>query len=418
MPRRVFLAILATSLATWMAGSVAVAQTSATRIHLPTAADAVAVAPGSQTALFGQGGIETKVPGPVTDRESVTVDLSPTGAVAGVHATQRLTVHGLGDFEIRVPGPAHRLRALPGSQEQPGLRKGAILWQGFSPGTKELGASFDLFPGVETARLPLRFSIAITANGRRVTGAEPISGPFVIRVHVVNVSAIPESIPSGAVSARAVASALDAVRRDLEAGRAPQPGVGDIPADLAVTGPTSARPVPIEAAFQIQGSFTFPAGTVTSADGAVTSDVAGGTRVALDRQVGGGQPLAFDLPIEGVAHRMRLPAFEASASAVPPSPSVVRLSGAYHPDTATMLDLLVQTLWRSARVAQYQQYVGNPDPMGPSSTSYGFRFAPPASRVATAGPGAAEGFDAMGFVALLFLLVLALSVGLVAWSRS
>jgi hypothetical protein len=420
-------ATLAVAAALAVLGSTGPVSASAgTPIHLPTRADALAFAPGSQTALFGQGGIETKIPGPVSDAEAITVDLGPTGAVAAVHAVQRLTVQGLGDFEIRVPGPARNVRALPGSQEQPGLRRGAILWQGFSPGRKELDASYDLFPGVESARLPLRFAISMTANGAPVKGNAPVTGRFGLRVRVSNVSAIPENVQAGAVAPATVASALDAVRRDLVAGRAPEPGTSGVPTDLVASGPLEGRSVEIEAPFRVQGSFTFPPGAVTSVDGAVATDGPTRTSVTFDRRLGGGAPLAFDVVIEGRANGMRRPSLRATASPVPPSPSVVQppgrswrkaASGPRPPDPAAMLELLQETLWRSARVAPYQQYVGDPDPLGPTTTSYAFRFAPPARAVAPP-PVAAQGFRPIGVAALLAIVLAGLATGVVLWSRA
>src|SRR5205807_3467218 len=65
------------------------------RIHLPTVADGIAFAPNSQTILFGSGGIETKIPGPVQDAEAVSVGLDVDGTPVSVRVAQRLTVSGV-----------------------------------------------------------------------------------------------------------------------------------------------------------------------------------------------------------------------------------------------------------------------------------------------------------------------------------
>src|SRR5207244_4677075 len=101
----------------------------------------------------------------VADDEVITVGFDAAGAPDSIQVDQRLTLMGLGDFEIRVPGPAMDVRALPGSAELPGLRKGAVLWQGFSSGTKLLAATMHLFPNLEAPRLPLRFSLSMTVGG-------------------------------------------------------------------------------------------------------------------------------------------------------------------------------------------------------------------------------------------------------------
>src|SRR5437867_12086236 len=86
------------------------------RIHLPTRADAIAAELGAEQILNGRtgplpsksglGGLETRLPGPATDRERITVDVGPTGEPVAVRAVQRLHLTGLGDFSFKVPGPA------------------------------------------------------------------------------------------------------------------------------------------------------------------------------------------------------------------------------------------------------------------------------------------------------------------------
>src|SRR6266496_6216393 len=105
-------------------------------VRLPTEADALAYAPNSETILFGALGVETRLPGPVDDREQVSVGLALDGSITKVRVAQRLTITGVGDFSFKVPGPARDVRSLPESASTPGLRKGALLWQGFAAGRK------------------------------------------------------------------------------------------------------------------------------------------------------------------------------------------------------------------------------------------------------------------------------------------
>src|SRR5437588_697672 len=53
-------------------------------VELPTAADAIAAAIGIERLLNGARGIETRLPGPVTDRESVAVAFGLDGAPVAV----------------------------------------------------------------------------------------------------------------------------------------------------------------------------------------------------------------------------------------------------------------------------------------------------------------------------------------------
>ncbi len=72
-------------------------------------------------------------------------------------ATQRLLVlRRLGDYRLTVPAPSRMSSPARGSESTPGLRKGAVLWAGFSPGHKVLAANATLDPRRRRALLPLR----------------------------------------------------------------------------------------------------------------------------------------------------------------------------------------------------------------------------------------------------------------------
>lgn len=61
---------------------------------------------------------------------------------------------GEGDYQVRERGPARSARSL--SDLDPPITKfGAVVWQGFSPGSRELAARLVLDPLLEAPRLPL-----------------------------------------------------------------------------------------------------------------------------------------------------------------------------------------------------------------------------------------------------------------------
>src|SRR3954470_12474300 len=98
------------------------------------------------------------VPGTATDDESVVGAVGPAGAPAAVVDTQRLVIDGAGNYIIRELGPA---RAAVGLDDTvpPALELGTGVWQGFSPGHRELAARLTLDPAIEAARLPLKVTL-------------------------------------------------------------------------------------------------------------------------------------------------------------------------------------------------------------------------------------------------------------------
>jgi hypothetical protein len=92
----------------------------------------------------------------VANRQEVLVDVTPDGTVVRVRVRQRLTLRGLGDYFFQLPAPVLDVRALPESQSEPGLRRNAILWQGFSPGRRLLAAEIELDPKAAAPVLPLK----------------------------------------------------------------------------------------------------------------------------------------------------------------------------------------------------------------------------------------------------------------------
>lgn len=429
------LAVAAIAAAVSMAG--ASLASAASSIHLPTRADAVAIDPRTECLLNGKGSglvsilvpgcVETRLPGPASDDERIAVGIGPDGAPVLVTVTQRLSLTGLGDFSFKVPGPAAEVRALPGSEEQPGLRKGAVLWQGFSPGKRVLGAVLELHPDLEADRLPLRFSIHATVGGRPVSATDPLSGLFSMTIRISNRTASPIAVVDAPADPAAVGSALDTVRGDLERGRRPEPGARGLPERLSATGPARSRSEQIEAPFRIRGSISFPDGSLSGLRAEGTGVKNTGRAVLLSGELGGGGPGSMVVRVTGTARRLRLPRLFLRADPAPPLATTVQPPGggtwtAYaqeRPDASSqMVGVLLEALWRTARLAQYDAYLGNPDPTGPTHSTYTFTLVPPPEKAApirTAGP--AE-LDPLG-VAIFSVIALVVLLGLaVAWSRA
>jgi hypothetical protein len=397
---------------------------------LPTDFDAMAFAPNSQTILFGQQGIETRLPGPVDDREQVVVGLSTDGSVARVQVTQRLTLFGTGDFSFKVSGPARDVEALPDSAERPGLRKGALLWQGFAAGQKLLAAQVELFPNQEAERLPLRFSLSMTVGGRPLEPGIAATGPFELRLGIENISAVPIGVADGEADAATLAPVLDTLRRLLASGHRPIPGTEGIPERVTVGGPTTQRQESVEVPFGVGGQFRFPLGSLVGVrvtGGEATSD-ASGVAVRFGARLGGGSDERFELRMTGQASHLRLPSLEMTGRPVLPVARVLRppFGGSWsravgidpsRVDGRRMLGLAMDVLWRVARLRQFDAYLGNPDIHGTSTSSYTFRLAPLVQRVAGAGSGPARAGPVTIAIAVLFLALLALGLALL-WAYS
>jgi hypothetical protein len=393
-------------------------------LRFPTEADAVAYAAGAETILFGPGGVETRLPGPVDDQEAVRVDLGMDGAPVAVSVDQTLTVHGLGDFEFKVPGPANTVDALPQSEAEPGLRRGAVLWQGFSPGTKVLAARMALYPELETSRLPVAVGLTATVNGSALEDGVPRSGHLALEVTLTNTTAFPVRIAEGAADPALMAGILDRLHETLAGGRRPVPGEGGIPASVPAEEVTEGSNETVEAAVAYDLTVVFPPGTMSglSADGGQVQ----GSTVHATGVVGAGRNSTVTVAVTGTASSLEVPDLSLEAEAdlpdpaglEPPSGDSWAEASAADPDAAdarSMTALAMRTLWAVAWLRQVDAYLGNPDPTGPASTTYSYELNPAAAAAAPAPlappspgpqPWAIAVWTALGVVSLAGLAVL------------
>jgi hypothetical protein len=206
---------------------------------IPLPRPAPPVARTDPLALLGpdaSGDIASHAPGPVTDDEVVRVGLAPDGSVASVRVDQRLTLTGVGDFDIKVLGPASDVEAPAGQSPQPGLRSNTVLWQGFSPGTKVLASTITLQPAFERDRLPVSV---------RVSGGQVV---------VANATAVPIKLATGTPDPVALRELVAGVRAKLAAGEAPVAGEGGLPAGLPSPSEVGFETRPVMAPVRVTGS--------------------------------------------------------------------------------------------------------------------------------------------------------------------
>jgi hypothetical protein len=111
------------------------------------------------------------------------------------------------------------------------LRQGTIIWEGFSPGRRQLAAVASLQQDEVAARFPVGVSITPTGAG-------------VVSVVVTNSSTLAVAVADGVPDAAALSSGLDAARVELRAGRFPRTGLAGLP--MSIPGTVGATPVSVQ----------------------------------------------------------------------------------------------------------------------------------------------------------------------------
>jgi hypothetical protein len=300
-------------------------------------------------------------PGATNDQE-VLAEVRRSGAVTAVRVRQRLTLTGLGDFFFQITAPVMDVRALPGSQSQPGLRRNAVVWQGFSPGKRLLAAELELEPDAVASALPLRVERhAAGVTLRNATSVDVVG--FVARVQRGSVLRVLQRL----------------------AGRPPR-----TPPSVEIEGPTVQRRLRVDAPLRVHGTVEHRGRTLRR------------VRLVL------GGPRAAEATI-------RAPADAEVRLVAEPVPLTSEVSRPTRSATGEEMLLLAQrTLLRLARVNQYRTFVASPAP-GSAEATYRLHLAP--HRTAPAAPRQSEGSDLLLLLALGAGIILALGGALVAWAH-
>ena len=348
----------------------------ADQIPLPSPVDRANL-PANPTELLGPdrpNEIINKAPGPIQDTEHVHVGIDPTGKPVSVAVDQQLVLSGVGDFDLKIPRPALDVSGPPEAANLPGLRRGSVVWAGFSGGRKTLTAHVVLNPDLEAFKLPLAVTIS----------------PDQVRIE--NRTAIPVPVVDGDADPAVLRRTAAAVQSSLAAGGSPTAGVNGVPASL----PTSTAPAPAPAPANVDVAAPLHlVGTVTPP---------GQPAVSFDAIVPGPQAPdgVLQLPVSGAVR------FTATPS--PPDPASVVVGQ----DRAALRSLEV-ALWQVLRVDDLSAYLGNPFP-GSSQTTYTYEpaVARPAAAVARAAQRAKPFAIGLALVAALAVLVL----GGLLWAKN
>jgi hypothetical protein len=368
--------------------------------------------------------LPSDVPGPVVNDEVVTVGVAGDGSVRRVVLAQRLQLKGTGDYAVRERGPAREATSL-GDEPPPLTRKGAVVWQGFSPGERDLAATLLLDPLIEAQHLPLRIGLAFTPTGGSSRPLDPggrVPGAGTVEVTVQNTTEQPAQLPTGSdVAPELVAPLLDralAVAKRPSAARLPS--TDDVlpkklvVADAATVQASQAVPFRLTGSIRLQGATGEVTGPATTPlpDGASFAGVLGGVggiaEVSFTARVDGPGTLLLDL--RAVA------ALDARTLAPPGGQASWKAWAASDPPLAqrkAALDLLVQVAATGARATSYSPYLGA-DLLGSGSTAFRYGFAP-ADAAAVSRAELKPRWGAIALASLAFLLVLG-NAGLI-WRR-
>jgi hypothetical protein len=363
----------------------------------------------------------SNVPGSVVNDETIQVGVGGDGSVRTVTAEQRLRLGGTGDYAIRERGPARAATSLS-DEPAPLTRKGAVVWMGFSPGHRDLGARLALDPRIEAEHLPLRVEVGFKDSSGKtsIVDGGRVPGAGTVTVTLTNATNQPAELPTGSdVPAAALAASLDkalAVARHPSAARLPSTDTV-LPASLPVSGlarVTGSQAVPL----QVRGGLIFSGTTATVSGPAITptgsfSGVLGGvngtTSVTFTAAVAGAGTLALDLtavnalnPTE-LAPPRHLASWQAWAAGAPP-----------RAERKAALDLLVEVAATGARASSYSPYLGA-DLRGTGSATFTYAFAP-LQKAAVVRPETKVNWLAISLGGLL-LLVLS-GGGVLLWRRS
>jgi hypothetical protein len=253
-----------------------------------------------------------------------------------------------------------------------------------------------------------------------------VSGELHLRLTVTNNSPLPIQVVDGDIDLREGAAILDAIRSQVRAGRRPVPGEDGVPRAVHLSN-ASFRTTDLEAPIRTGAVISLAARRVVleHTSGATPGDAPGTFRFGT--LLGGGEPLGHTVDLTARVRDLRLPGIlvtaesglPSTASLAPPAGRSWAAGVRAHPsafDPGAMTALIMDTMWRTARLRQFDAYLGDPDPTGPAHTAYRFELAPPAEAAAPEATAATGGpLRTVAGAAIALVLVLG---GLVVWSRS
>jgi uncharacterized protein YaiE (UPF0345 family) len=320
---------------------------------------------------------ETRFPGRLSTNQAVLVSIDRSGEPFRVLVVNRISISGKGDYSFVIAAPVEDVRVVAGSASEPGLRSGAVVWQGFSPGQRLLAAAITLRTAAAASALPLRVEI---------------QGP---KLRLVNTTSASATVVDAKVSAANLAGALDAARAALELG-IPAPAQVVDAAGAVREAQTIAR-IPVH----VRGVIRFSKGLPRTLE-----EIVGQRPVQI---VGNGNVKTLELSV-----------------LLPQPVSLLRPPGAHRwvglARTGRLAGgrkttrLAESRLLAAALARQFQEFLANPDPNGVARTVYRYVLAERPEAVVVEPSGHSSEWPVA--VAVAFGLIAAAVGGLVLWAHS
>jgi hypothetical protein len=333
--------------------------------------------------------------------ERVAVGVDRNGRVVTLRVRHRLVLRGKGDYQIVIGGPVEDVQAAPGSDSQPGLRTGQILWAGFSPGRKVLAADVQLRPSGAASFLPLRLRARREGDRYALT--------------ITNATEISEIAYAGTGLRSELAALLDRTRRESLAGVKLSPAYATI-LGLVRHRNEAAR---IAAPFRVEGELRFPRPPAEVRGGTMH-----GSTVAFAATLGDRGPSSLTVEARGGSvPRLRLLARPAPVvrGLAPPGATTWKAAARRRRlPVRLLLERLIDTRMQLVRADQYQSFLANPDPQGRNRTVYVYETtAAPAPRASSGASDSSSGGTSPLLVALVIAgSVLGAGAAVVAWAHS
>jgi hypothetical protein len=331
--------------------------------------------------------------------QRVRAGVDDRGRVVSVRALERLRLTGTGDYLIVISAPVLDVRMGPGSESQPGQRRGQILWSGFSSKRRLLVSDAKLRAAPARRYLPLDLEARHEGDRYELT--------------VTNVTTTRQVAFQGTGVPKELAALLDRTRRDSLAHRRLRP------AYVTINGAISqrSRKEQVSAPLRVEGRLRFPSAPTEASGGTLA-----GRTVRFAFVLGDRQPLTRRIEVTGGGEpKLRL---EARPDAVlrgltpPGGARTWSAAAARSPLPAdALLELLLVTRMELVRSDQFQGFLSNPDALGRNRTVYDYVTAAAPQAVAAATSSSSGGGPLMVLLAVGGAIVAA-GVALVGWAHS
>jgi hypothetical protein len=322
--------------------------------------------------------LETRFLRPIPSSERVLVGIDRNGTPVSIDVVQHLVVVRTGDYTFAVVGPVEDVVRAPGSESDPGLRRDAVLWAGFSPGRRVLAARVTL--DVDRARAFLPLHVTVTRTG----------GRDVMRLR--NVTAIRVPAFEADADAAGVARALDETRATARGDGPIRDAFVDV-RGVRTTLVTSAAPL------RVTGRF--------------------GSK-PISTLLGDGRPLQFEVSLPAGA---RVPPVQLRVEPVPPARGLTPPNGRTWTSAKglpgrALLARAVATRLEFARARQYDQFLAVPDQAAAARAVYEYRTAARTTATPPAASPSDEGTSTAVKVAVALVAMALLAGGVVWWAHS